>query len=113
MKRVRNPRSFGFRGCVSGLGEARRGHRFGHRMSKNTLRIAIGADHGGVDVKSAVSEVLKAAGHAVTDFGTHSTESVDYADYANEVAAGVGEGSFDFGVLVCKSGIGMSIAAIA
>ena len=80
-------------------------------MSKNTLRIAIGADHGGVDVKSAVSEVLKAAGHEVTDFGTNSTESVDYADYANEVAAGVGEGSFDFGVLVCKSGIGMSIAA--
>ena len=80
-------------------------------MSKNTLRIAIGADHGGVDVKSAVSEVLKAAGHEVTDFGTNRTESVDYADYANEVAAGVGEGSFDFGVLVCKSGIGMSIAA--
>ena len=80
-------------------------------MSKNTLRIAIGADHGGVDVKSAVREALSAAGHEVTDFGTDSAESVDYADYANAVAVGVGDGSYDFGVLVCKSGIGMSIAA--
>ncbi len=80
-------------------------------MSNKTLRIAIGADHGGVDVKSAVGEALKAAGHEVTNFGTDSEESVDYADYANKVAIGVGDGSFDYGVLVCKSGVGMSIAA--
>ncbi|MDA1005387.1 MAG: ribose 5-phosphate isomerase B [Verrucomicrobia bacterium] len=80
-------------------------------MSNKTLRIAIGADHGGVDVKSAVSEALKAAGHEVTNFGTDSEESVDYADYANKVAIGVGDGTFDYGVLVCKSGVGMSIAA--
>lgn len=80
-------------------------------MSKNTLRIAIGADHGGVDVKGAVGEALRAAGYEVVDYGTNSADSVDYADFANLVAVGVGDGSFDYGVLVCQSGVGMSIAA--
>lgn len=106
-----NPPPRGICGCLLGRWGAGKGSCFGYRMSNKSLRIAIGADHGGVDVKSAVSEVLRAAGHEVTDFGTNSTDSVDYADYANAVAVGVGDGSFDFGVLVCKSGIGMSIAA--
>lgn len=77
----------------------------------NTLRIALGADHGGVEIKSLLVQVLGEAGHEVVDLGTNSEESVDYSDYANQVARRVANGAADFGVLVCKSGIGMSIAA--
>ena len=80
-------------------------------MKNATLRIAIGADHGGVEVKSAIMEALKAVGNKVVDYGTNSTDSVDYPDFANAVARSVAAGKADFGVLVCKSGIGMSIAA--
>lgn len=80
-------------------------------MKNATLRIAIGADHGGVEVKSAIMEALRAAGNKVVDYGTNSTDSVDYPDFANAVARSVAAGKADFGVLVCKSGIGMSIAA--
>lgn len=80
-------------------------------MSTKSLRIGVGADHGAVEVKDAVRDALRGAGHEVVDFGTDSDDAVDYADYAKEVALGVAEGYFDFGVLVCRSGIGMSIAA--
>lgn len=80
-------------------------------MSTKTLRIALGADHGGVDLKEALVAHLKAAGHEVTDFGTHGHDSVDYADFANLVACNVGDGTHDFGVLACTSGVGVSIAA--
>ena len=80
-------------------------------MKNATLRIAIGADHGGVEVKSALMEALRALGNEVVDYGTNSTDSVDYPDFANAVARSVAAGKADFGVLVCKSGIGMSIAA--
>ena len=80
-------------------------------MKNATLRIAIGADHGGVEVKSAIMGALKAVGNKVVDYGTNSTDSVDYPDFANAVARSVAAGKADFGVLVCKSGIGMSIAA--
>jgi len=80
-------------------------------MSKETFRVAVGADHGGVEIKSAVVSALQEAGHEICDVGTDSTEAVDYSDFANVVARGVSEGDYDFGVLVCKSGIGMSIAA--
>ena len=80
-------------------------------MKNATLRIAIGADHGGVEVKSAIMEGLRAVGNNVVDHGTNSTDSVDYPDFANAVARSVAAGQADFGVLVCKSGIGMSIAA--
>ncbi len=80
-------------------------------MKNATLRIAIGADHGGVEVKSAIMEALRAVGNKVVDYGTNSTDSVDYPDFANAVARSVAAGKADFGVLVCKSGIGMSIAA--
>ena len=79
-------------------------------MKNATLRIAIGADHGGVEVKSALMEALRALGNEVVDYGTNSTDSVDYPDFANAVARSVAAGKADFGVLVCKSGIGMSIA---
>jgi len=75
------------------------------------LRLAIAADHGGVEVKQAVHAHLSKKGHVVQDFGAHSHESVDYPDFAETVAREVLNGGADFGVLVCRSGIGMSIAA--
>jgi glycine hydroxymethyltransferase len=80
-------------------------------MSHSTFRIAIGADHGAVDLKNAVVAHIKAAGHDVTDFGTQTHEAVDYADYANLVARNVADGTYDFGILACTSGVGMCIAA--
>jgi glycine hydroxymethyltransferase len=80
-------------------------------MSHPTFRIAIGADHGAFDLKNAVVAHLKAVGHDVHDFGTHTNGSVDYADYANLVARNVADGTYDFGILACTSGVGMSIAA--
>jgi len=80
-------------------------------MSQSIFRIALGADHGAVDLKNAIGAHLQAAGHEVRDFGTQGHESVDYADYANLVARNVADGTFDFGILACTSGIGMSIAA--
>ena len=80
-------------------------------MSHPTFRIAIGADHGAYELKNAVAAHLKAVGHEVLDFGTHDNGSVDYSDYANLVARHVADGTCDFGILACTSGVGMSIAA--
>ena len=80
-------------------------------MSHPTFRIAIGADHGAVDLKNAVVKHLAAVGHEVHDFGTHTNDAVDYADYANLVARNVADGTYDFGILACTSGVGMCIAA--
>lgn len=80
-------------------------------MSHPTFRIAIGADHGAVELKNAVASHLKSIGHEVKDFGTNSTDSVNYADYANLVARSVADGTYDFGILACTSGVGMCIAA--
>ena len=80
-------------------------------MKNGSLRIAIGADHGGVEVKRAIMDALGVTGNDVVDFGTDSLESVDYSDFANAVARSVAAGKADFGILICKSGIGMSIAA--
>ena len=82
-----------------------------NQMSENNVRIAVGADHGGVDIKDAVVLALRAKGYAVEDYGTHAHESVNYADYGNLVAIGVADGSFDYGILCCTSGVGMSITA--
>lgn len=73
--------------------------------------LALGADHGGVALKAKLAAALMAAGHQIQDYGTDSTASVDYPDYAHAVCAAVEEKRADFGVLVCGSGIGMSIAA--
>ncbi|WP_035606678.1 ribose 5-phosphate isomerase B [Haloferula sp. BvORR071] len=80
-------------------------------MSQKSLRIALGADHGGVDLKDQLVAHLKAAGHEVTDFGTQGHDSVDYADFANLVGRSVADGTQDYGVLCCTSGVGVSIAA--
>lgn len=75
------------------------------------IAVAIGADHAGVGLKAALRHVLAEAGHEVLDFGTEGTASVDYPDFAQAVCRAVTEGRVRFGVLVCGTGIGMSIAA--
>ena len=79
--------------------------------STRTLRIALGADHGGIELKQAVHTHLTKKGYVVTDFGAFSHDSVDYPDFAETVCHHLIAGESDFGVLFCKSGIGMSIAA--
>ncbi len=73
--------------------------------------IAIGADHAGFSLKEQLKAWLAAGGHRVIDHGTHSTDSVDYPDYAAAVADAVRAGGAERGVLVCGSGIGMAMAA--
>ena len=75
------------------------------------LRIALGADHGGIDLKKKIHAYLTSKGFAVSDFGTFSSASVDYPDYAETVCRQIVADQCDYGVLVCKTGIGMSIAA--
>ncbi|MCP5535724.1 MAG: ribose 5-phosphate isomerase B [Akkermansiaceae bacterium] len=74
------------------------------------MNIAIGADHGGVDLKHAIVTHLQSAGHTVKDFGTNSEASVDYPDFSNQVARGVVNHGYDRGILICKSGVGMCMA---
>ncbi|MBC9175526.1 ribose 5-phosphate isomerase B [Pseudoroseomonas ludipueritiae] len=80
-------------------------------MNPAETPIAIGADHAGVALKDNLRAALEAAGHPVRDFGTHGDGSVDYPDFAHQVAQAVTKGEAAFGVLVCGTGIGMSIAA--
>jgi ribose 5-phosphate isomerase B len=75
------------------------------------VRITIGADHAGFGLKEAVKAHLIESGHAITDAGTHSLESVDYPVIAAAVAGDVASGAAEFGVLVCGTGLGMAIAA--
>jgi ribose 5-phosphate isomerase B len=75
------------------------------------MRIAIGADHGGFLLKNGLRDRLRADGHEVTDFGATSSASCDYPDYAAAVAHAVASGEFERGVLICTTGVGMSIAA--
>lgn len=75
------------------------------------MKIAIAADHGGFVLKEKLRAGLAAMGHQVVDFGTDSTESCDYPDFAQPVGEAVAEGRADCGVLVCTTGIGMAMAA--
>lgn len=75
------------------------------------MKIAIAADHAGFTLKEALRVKLSEAGHDVTDFGTDSSQSTDYPDYASAVAQQVVSGKAAKGILVCSTGIGMSIAA--
>lgn len=75
------------------------------------MRIAIGADHAGFPLKEQVRAMLERRGHQVADFGTDSQQSTDYPDYAAVVAREVAAGRADRGVLVCFTGVGMSMAA--
>ena len=75
------------------------------------MKIAMGADHGGYSLKEIIKKHLVEAGHEVLDLGTHDTQSCNYPDYAAKVAYAVADKDADLGVLVCGTGIGMSIAA--
>ena len=75
------------------------------------MKIAIGADHAGYALKDLVRDALRQAGHEVIDVGTNSADSTDYPDYAVAVAEGVLSGAAERGILVCSTGVGMSIAA--
>ncbi|MCK4420169.1 ribose 5-phosphate isomerase B [candidate division WOR-3 bacterium] len=73
--------------------------------------IGIGADHRGYSLKQELIKCLKSNGYKVVDFGTESNESVDYPDFAEALAREVAKGEINYGILICNTGIGMSIAA--
>ncbi len=75
------------------------------------MRVAIGADHAGFQLKEDLSKLLAEQGYAIFDMGTHSESPVDYPDYAASVGRAVREGRADRGVIVCGSGAGAAIAA--
>lgn len=75
------------------------------------MRVALGADHAGVELKNRLAAALSRSGHEVLDLGTHGAESVDYPDFASAVAEALRTDEADRGVLVCGTGIGIAIAA--
>lgn len=75
------------------------------------MKIAIGVDHGGFPLKEIVCTLLEKQNHEVVDLGCFSKESVDYPDYATKVVEEIVSGRCSFGILICGTGIGMSIAA--
>ncbi len=75
------------------------------------MNIALGCDHGGFGLKQEILAYLRQAGHTVNDQGCHSEDSVNYPDFAERVCAAIGNGQAERGILVCGTGIGMSMAA--
>lgn len=75
------------------------------------MRVAIGADHAGFEMKRDLAGRLAQAGHEMLDLGTHSTAAVDYPDIAEAVATAIRNGQVDRGIIVCGSGAGVSVAA--
>ena len=75
------------------------------------MKIAIGADHAGYELKNKIMVYLKKKKSSFKDFGSFSEESCDYPDYAFPVARAVAAGKFDRGILICGSGVGMAVAA--
>ena len=75
------------------------------------MTIAIGCDHGAFDLKNAVVKHLQGKGYEVVDFGTYSLDSCDYPDYAKAAAEAVASGACEKGIVLCTTGIGISIAA--
>ena len=75
------------------------------------MKIAIAADHGGFELKDSMVEYIKSLGNEVVDLGTNSADSVDYPDYAKKVCEEIQQENSDLGILICGTGIGMSLAA--
>ena len=75
------------------------------------MRIAIGCDHRGLELKQSIIKLITEMGHSYEDFGGYTADSVDYPDIAQKVAEKVARGDFERGILICDTGIGMSIAA--
>lgn len=80
-------------------------------MTQRPFSAAIASDHAGIDLKGRIREDLLAAGHAVLDLGPGTADSVDYPDFAEAVARRVASGEVRLGILVCGTGVGMSISA--
>ena len=78
---------------------------------ESLVKIAISSDHGGNNLRREIMELLDELHISYEDFGPHTNDSVDYPDYARPVAEGVAAGQFDRGILICGTGIGISIAA--
>jgi ribose 5-phosphate isomerase B len=75
------------------------------------MRVTIGSDHAGFELKQALIPFLREQGHQLTDVGTHSTQSVDYPDFAEALSLSLLGGESDRGILICGSGVGASVAA--
>lgn len=75
------------------------------------MKIAIASDHTGIELKTEIIKYLKELGHIVYDFGTNTKESIDYPIYGKKVAESVAKGEYESGVLICGTGIGISLAA--
>ncbi|MGX7420514.1 ribose 5-phosphate isomerase B [Carnobacterium gallinarum] len=75
------------------------------------MKLAIGSDHVGIELKPAIIEYVKELGHKVEDFGPYSAERTDYPIYGKKVAEEVAAGNFDGGILICGTGVGISITA--
>ena len=75
------------------------------------MKISIGSDHRGIELRAAIADAITGCGHEVVDFGTDSTESVDYPDIVAPVAQSVANGKAERAILICGTGIGVSIAA--
>ncbi len=75
------------------------------------MKIAVACDHGGLQLKNALIKNMESQGYEVVDFGTYTTDSCDYPDYASKAAKAVASGECDKGVVVCGTGIGVSIVA--
>ena len=75
------------------------------------MKIAIGCDHGALELKNTVKAHLEKRGFAVADFGTHTAQSCDYSDFASAAARAVASGECDKGIVLCTTGIGVSISA--
>ena len=75
------------------------------------MKIALGSDHGGYALKCDIIQLLEKLGHEYQDFGCYSTESCDYPDFGEAAARAVASGEYDRGIVICTTGIGISIAA--
>ncbi len=82
-----------------------------HPANSRKMKIVLGSDHAGLDLKKTVGAHLAQSGHEILDVGTYTTDSVDYPDYAEKVGRAVLDGSVDRGILICGSGVGASVAA--
>ena len=75
------------------------------------MKISIACDHGGLQLKNSIADYLKQLGHTVKDFGTYSLDSCDYPDFARPAALAVANGECERGIVVCTTGIGVSMVA--